>query len=315
MTELVWITGAGGFLGTELMARLVRANRRLGVIGRLLPAHVDAGPRTFAAVRDALGPEALDLLAHQTGPPTMVFHCAGGASVGKSIDDPITDYRDTVDASRILFEWLASRCPRARVITMSSAAVYGCADTPLQSEVDDPNPISPYGKHKLQVEEMAKEFWQTARLRVLPVRLFSLYGPGLRKQLFWDIARRVICDGERQLTLRGTGTEQRDWVDVAYAAEVLDRLAGLDGLFEGPPEPINLGTGKPLTVRQAAQTFLSALDAGVQLTFSGVDTFGDPPVLVADVHRLRKIGIAAPDQSSQDGIARLAGLYRETLAR
>ena len=100
--------------------------------------------------------------------------------------------------------------------------------------------MSPYGQHKLMMEQMCRSYAVTFGIRSTVARLFSVYGPNLRKQLLWDLCSR-LHSGERTLVLGGTGAEMRDWTDVRDVARFLVKLD--DSPQSKPFQIINGGSG------------------------------------------------------------------------
>ncbi|TDA81588.1 SDR family oxidoreductase, partial [Halomonas marinisediminis] len=81
-----------------------------------------------------------------------------------------------------------------------------------------PNPMSPYGFSKLSAELLAQEYSQCFGVNSISVRPFSLYGPGLKKQLLWDACNKFSKGiGE----FFGTGEEVRDWLHVEDASSMI----------------------------------------------------------------------------------------------
>jgi len=116
--------------------------------------------------------------------------------------------------------------------------------------------------------------------------LFSVYGDGLRKQLLWDCAGKLLGPGDR-IELGGTGAELRDWVHVDDAVSMLQRIAPLATnqcpIFNG-------GSGDGVTVREVVTLLATALQSPKQITFSQVCRAGDPGVLVCDAARIAATG-------------------------
>ena len=90
------------------------------------------------------------------------------------------------------------------------------------SEDAEPVPVSPYGQHRLMMEQVRRSYAVTFGLRSTVARLFSVYGSHLRKQLLWDMCSR-LHRGERTLVMGGTGAEVRDWIDVRDVARLFER--------------------------------------------------------------------------------------------
>src|SRR4029077_3015521 len=112
-----------------------------------------------------------------------------------------------------------------------------------------PAPVSPYGEHKLMMEQLCRSYGITFGLRSTVVRLFSVYGPQLRKQLLWDICSR-LQQGEQTLVLGGTGAEVRNWTDVREVPSLLAMFSELPQ--REPYRIINGGSGHGTSVAYVA---------------------------------------------------------------
>ena len=116
-------------------------------------------------------------------------------------------------------------------------------------------------------------------IKIAILRLFSVYGPGLEKQLIWDLCTR-LARGDAVLKMGGTGSESRDFVFVEDAARMLVAAIGhasVDGAV------FNAGTGIGLTVHGLVDAVLAAWPAAPVVQFSGVSRAGDPYSLIADM--------------------------------
>jgi UDP-glucose 4-epimerase len=146
--------------------------------------------------------------------------------------------------------------------------------------------MSPYGQHKLMMEQLCRSYAMIFGLRSTVARLFSVYGPHLRKQLLWDICSRLERNG-RTLVLGGTGAEIRDWTDVRDVARLLTKIGEL-------PEQdkfriINGGSGRATSVADIANLLVRNWGSDVDVRYSGVVRGGDPFSLLADDARLRRL--------------------------
>ena len=97
------------------------------------------------------------------GPPDYIFHLAGGSSVGASIANPYEDFSRTVATTAELLEWMRLAAQNATLVSVSSAAVYGAGHTGPIREEHALLPFSPYGYHKLMMENLCQslrgELW------------------------------------------------------------------------------------------------------------------------------------------------------------
>jgi UDP-glucose 4-epimerase len=226
------------------------------------------------------------LAAATTELPTTIYHLAGGSSVGGSIAQPQEDFSRTVVGTQRLLDWIRVSAPGCAVVAVSSAAVYGSDHLGPIAETASLLPISPYGQHKRMMEQLCESYAQSFGLRATVVRLFSVYGPLLRKQLLWDLCNRLLA-GQRQLLLGGTGAELRDWTCVR---DVVRLLAVALGDPAHSFQILNGGSGVGTPVVEIAGKLAGVWGNGASVAFSGVSRAGDPASLIADSTRLDRLG-------------------------
>lgn len=283
----MWVTGANGFIGRHLVCQLAGDGHAVHGLGHgaLDPAGACAlGLQTW--INGEVDAANLNALAAMSGLPSQVFHLAGGSSVGLSMARPFEDFSRTVASTARLLEWLRSFAPESRLIVVSSAAVYGSDHAGPIPESAVLTPISPYGHHKLMMERLCQSYVQSFGIRCAVLRLFSVYGPNLRKQLLWEICSRLRSE-QHTLKLGGTGAEIRDWTDVR---DVVRLLAGIaEGRRQDGFDVINGGAGRGVSVAHIAEGLIRHWGSKTAVHFSGVARPGDPMSLVADNRRVREM--------------------------
>lgn len=305
---LVMIAGGGGFLGTATARLMASQGWKVVTLG--------LGAPQGAFVREGRVHHAEGLIQRQLfhsavaehGKPDVIIHAAGGASVGRSWDDPRGDFNLSVGSTVEILDFIREEAPGARLVLVSSAAVYGNQGKPRLSESDPCAAMSPYGLHKHVCEELVTGEARMNGLDVSIVRLFSIYGEGLRKQILWDIMRRVTADPETTLELWGSGEETRDFVHVDDAAAILATLSATRG--DGKVRLFNGGSGTAIRVRDLASMLVSAAGYETSLTFNGKARSGDPQHLVADAGHLRGALGFSPEVSLKAGLKRYADWYK-----
>lgn len=299
-----WITGARGFLGRHLSRELTAAGIRCAGVGHGRAELAADEPALEVWLNGDVSLSNLDHLRNMTTAPEVIYHLAGGAAVGASLAAPLEDFTRTVAGMAELLEWIRTRSPETRLVHVSTAAVYGSAASETSGE-HALRPLSPYGTHKLMVEQMLRGYGVCFGIRAAIVRFFSLYGEGLTKQLFFDLSQR-LSQHPAELRLGGSGDELRDWLHVADACRQLRGAAERCGTdcptFDG-------GTGQATSVRQAVTYLCQSWDQHPTVIFNGQARAGDPPRLVAD--RLRMGDLAAPPWLPLDeGLRRYVAWYR-----
>ena len=284
----VFVTGAAGFLGAAMGRHWAARGAVVVGLDRVpLSAGRDASVKwaQFHVAElpwDDLGTVLRGLQ------PDLIIHCAGGADPSGSVAAPARDFKSGVPGAFSVLECVRTECPGARVVFMSSAAVYGQPSRLPVREVDETLPISPYGFHKLMCELLCREYSSIFGLRTACARVFSAYGPGLARQVVWQTCRRVL--GQDAAVWTGTGDESRDYVhedDVARAVDAIVRCGVMDG------EAYNVATGQEVTVRELVALVRRIADRRLDPVFLGEATPGAPARWVADVSRLRALGFEA----------------------
>lgn len=238
--------------------------------------------------------------------PDIILHCAGVADVGRSVRQPDFDFAHNVRATHNVFFALHQlQATGIRVVFMSTAAVYGNPQTlPIKEEMPF-NPLSPYALHKVMCEEICQYFAHNYQLDVKIARIFSAYGEGLRKQIFWDMHQKIQRTG--RLDMLGSGQESRDYIYIDDLVRAIYLLATRDCAYN----IYNVANGEETTIAQAVESF--AVVCGLsrdKIRFTGQVQEGNPRNWCADISRLRELGYQR-QVSYVDGLRR----YRDWLVQ
>lgn len=298
--KTIFITGAHGFLGRHA-ARHFQQNgwRVIGIghghwseqewrswgLGAWHPSDVNTGA-----------------LATYAREPDVILHCAGGADVAFSMNHPKQDFDRTVSTTLSVMEYVRLHSPNTKVVYPSSAAVYGTAKhLPIQE--DKPlSPVSFYGVNKLMGEQLVRNYAKHFQVPSSIVRFFSVYGPGLKKQILWDACCRLRED---QNGFFGTGMETRDFVHVEDAVRLLRAAAA----HAGPDCPIrNGGSGEATTIQDLLTTVFDCLGRSDRPVFLNKERAGDPQHYLADITRTKQWGWR-PERNIHDGVREYVGWF------
>lgn len=219
--------------------------------------------------------------------PDVIIHCAGNANVNLSVEKPYMDMQSNcITTHNLLFAMKKLSMNACRFVLLSSAAVYGNPKKLPISEKDELNPLSPYALHKLSAEEICMFMNRNYGLDTKILRIFSAYGPELRKQIFWDMYHKVLSTGE--LELWGSGYESRDYIyidDLVQAIELIVSKAPVDEMI------YNIANSEEVTIREAAECFAKYMKiSNNKIHFKGVRREGEPINWRANIEKLLSLG-------------------------
>jgi len=230
----------------------------------------------------------------------VCVNASGNGSVPISLNKPVFDFELNVANTIKILDAIRIYNPECKFINMSSAAVYGNPSILPITEGVELKPLSPYGWHKLYAEQVCKEYYYLYNLQTINLRLFSVYGEHLKKQLFWDIYQKTLRS--KQIELFGSGKETRDFIyiqDLLFAIQCIIEK----GLFNG--ESLNVASGVETTIREAAEIFCKAIDEEIQISFNNIVKPGDPLNWRADINSIKKFGFE-PKVEVREGLQNTA---------
>lgn len=238
----VLVTGATGFIGRHVLERLRATQVEVAGLARR-GASFESDLTVAAEVRTVLDQYK----------PTHIFHLAG--AIAQTTGGVPTLFSSNVAATAVLLGEAATSLPEARIIVLSSSAVYGVAMPATVTEEAPVQPTTAYGLSKAAAETVARCHWDAGK-DVRVVRAFNLTGPGLPSGLVLSDVAVQLARGE---TVRvGNLDSRRDWLDVRDLAEALCLLA-----LEAPPfEVVNVGSGHSVSVRECVEKMVAMADGG-----------------------------------------------------
>ena len=281
--SVVWITGGHGFIGKELAKHCRNNGDDVYGIGHKESALAVEMAYAYWLTSD-IDETGLERLKTQSSSPDVIYHLAGGSSVGASIVDPRHDFERTVTTTSQLLDWVRIFSPQTKVVCASSAAIYGASFSGLITEKNFGVPYSPYGFHKAMQESLCQSYIEAYDLKISIVRLFSVYGPGLQKQLVWDLCNKLKVN-RGGVSLQGSGRELRDWIHITDAVRLLRHVASIKGNVV-----LNGGTGIATSIAEIAMMISNAWGQNHEIGFTGLERKGDTIALIAEPSRLKQMG-------------------------
>jgi UDP-arabinose 4-epimerase len=322
MSKVILVTGGAGYIGSHACKALKSAGLEPVTVDNLVCGHersVKWGPLFKGDIQND---EALDA-AFERYKPAGVIHFAAYAYVYESMIDPQKYYRNNVGGTLNLLEAMRRhKCDK--IVFSSTCATYGLPDKLPLSEDHPQRPISPYGRSKLMIEEILKDYERAYGLRHAALRYFNAAGSDPDSQigerhdpethlvpLVIGAAQGLrpfvnICGGDYP-TLDGTAV--RDYIHVTDLAQA--HVAAAQNLLDGGLSfTLNLGTGEGYTVRQVVDMVEKISGKPVPVR-EAERRLGDPPALFADASAARSLLNWRPRYSDIESVVATAWRWHE----
>ncbi len=306
------VTGAAGFIGSRLSARLAADGHEVVGLDDLSEGSLenleDAPSVAFVEVdlRDAEG------LTHAADGCDVIFHQGAKRSVPRSLMEPAltTD----VNVGGTLNVLLAARTVGARAVLASSSAVYGDQDSfPLHEQMVT-RPRSPYAASKLAGEAYAHAFSSSLDVAAVSLRYFNVYGP--RQDPTSEYAAVVprfitTCLTRGRPVIHGDGEQARDFTFVDDVVEANLRAA------ESPPatfgEAFNVGGGATPTSINELLAMIAELTGADPHPIHEPPRRGDIRYTAADMTRTETLLGHHPTVGMREGLGRTVEWFRSSL--
>lgn len=290
------VTGAAGFIGSQLMERLLEDGHDVVGIDSFTDYYDLALKEENAAGKEILRFDLAEQgLAGLADGADGIFHIAAQPGVRASWGTSFDIYtRRNLLATQRVFEDAAAA--GVRVAYASSSSVYGNAESYPTTEQTEPNPISPYGVTKLATEQLARAYRENFGLDAVILRYFTVYGPRQRPDMAFTRLVRALYDGGT-FRLFGDGTQSRD---VTYVGDVIS--ASIGALERGETGAVyNVGGGNETSMREVIAMLEEISGRQLDLVYEDVAK-GDVKRTAADTSRLRNDVGWKPETTLEEGL-------------
>ena len=146
-------------------------------------------------------------------------------------------------------------------------------------------------------EKIVASFYTYFQISAISVRLFSVYGPRLKKQLFWDLSQKMQANND-EILIYGTGNESRDFLYVVDVVKIIDQLIQKIN-FHG--QAINVASGTETTIKDVVALFAKTYNWNGIIKFSQQTRKGDPLNWRADISAIQSLNYI-PTFTLQQGL-------------
>ena len=247
------ITGGAGFIGSNLVERLVKEGNEVHVIDNFSFGKLEnCNKKAHYCNIDLSQKSNFNQVKEVCKNADSVFHLACIARVQPSIKNPVEyEMNNTISTVNILKASVESNV--RRFIYSSSSSVYGNqTNLPLKEDFKT-NPLSPYGAQKLYGEILCKTFSKVYGLETVSLRYFNVYGEKQNIDGAYALVIGIFLNqrfNEKSLTVRGDGSQRRDFT---YVGDVVRaNILASKSEHVGSGEIINIGNGKNKSINEIA---------------------------------------------------------------
>ena len=255
MTRHALVTGAAGFIGSNLCRKLLQEGWKVTGVDDLSSGHLELvqGLKGLTLVVNDFASEPI-VESVESGDFDVVFHVAAVPRVSYSVENPADTTLNNVSKTVKLME--SCRGKIDRFVFSSSSSVYGGAEV-MPTPVDQPrDPKSPYAWQKSSVEDLLRMFGNLYDFDSVCLRYFNVFGPNQYGDSPYSTAISAWCHAVKEgLPLRkdGTGEQSRDMCYVDNVVDVNIRAANHEGTFRG--EAFNVACGDRTSNNQILARF------------------------------------------------------------
>jgi UDP-glucose 4-epimerase len=322
----VLVTGGAGYIGSHMARLLVETGAEVTVLDDLSTGHPEA-VRGRDFVKGDIADVSFTKKLLQEKAIEAVVHFAASSLVGESMADPLKYYRRNIGGTAALLQAMRE-AKVTRMVFSSTAAVYG---DPVRTPIDEAHPtqpVNPYGASKLAVERMLSDCSAAYGIGAVVLRYFNAAGAdpsgdlGERHDPETHLIPLVLqaASGRRaSISVFGNDWPTRDGTCVRDYIHVSDlcvaHLQALEWLAKGGRyECFNLGNGDGATVLEVIEAARRVTGRPIKI-IEAERRAGDPPSLIADASKARRVLGWQPARADIEDIVRDAWNFEQRRPR
>jgi len=276
------VTGGAGFVGSYLVKLLVKEGHKITVIDNLHKGKKE----NLASVINKIKFQKIDVRDYQSLEKILknidgVFHQAALTVVQDSFSRPKEYFDVNVHGTENIFK-LANE-NKFKVVYASSSSVYGHKlETPITEDAER-NPISPYGKTKLEDEYLVEKY-SKLNTEIIGLRYFNIFGKGQTIEYAGVITKFLdrINEGKSPIIF-GDGSQIRDFIHVNDVAKA--NLMAMNS--KSSNLIVNIGTGNAISILELANMIINTSGLKIDPIFTEA-LEGDIEKSFADISQAKK---------------------------
>jgi UDP-glucose 4-epimerase len=308
----ILITGGAGFIGSYLSEKYTKEGHTVLCLdnflsGNLLNVRHLLIYRNFKLVEGDI--RDYNLLERIIRDVDVVFHLAAQIHVDRSYVEPRLTYDINVMGTQNVLE-VARIYDVKKIIHTSTSEVYGSAQ---YVPIDEKHPLDaphPYGASKIAADRMCHAYVQTYGMDISIPRFFNIFGPRQRDIGYGgviSIFTRRVLNGMPPV-IYGDGLQTRDYTYID------DALRAFDLVLNHKPklEPINIGTGKEISIIDLARMIIDLCGKKKEIKPVHVEPrIGEVKKLIANAAKAKKVLGWKPEYDFKEGLKTFIQWYKQ----
>jgi nucleoside-diphosphate-sugar epimerase len=308
------VTGAAGFIGSNIVEELVRRGETVRALDNLATGHIE----NLAPVRQKIQWHEADIRELESIRPDFegvdyVVHLAAIPSVPRSVADPLTSNAVNIDGT--LNVLLAARDAGAkRLVFAASSAAYGDHPALPRVETQEPRPLSPYALTKLAGEYYCRIFTRVYGLETVALRYFNIFGPRQSPDSPYSgvlsLFISAYMEGKTPV-IYGDGEQSRDFT---YIENTVDATLRACTSPDASGHVINVGTGERHTLNETIRILNGIFGAQMTPRYDAPRA-GDVQHSHADISLARKLLGYEPKVRFEEGLRKTVDWFRSLQPR
>jgi len=315
------VTGGLGFIGSNLVRRLVELGADVTVIDALVPGYggnlfnvQDVRDRIHLIVDDVRDAPAIEACVEDRD---YVFNLVGQVSHTDSMSEPELDLENNCRAPLAVLEACRRANRAARVVYSSTRQIYGRPERIPVEESHPCRPVDVNGIHKWTAEQYHRLYDEVYGIACVVLRLSNTFGPGVlvkhpRQGFIGWFLRKVVEGGE--IELMGDGTQLRD---MNYVDDVVDALLLAAATPAARGQTYNLGAPAAVSLGDLARRMVEIAGRGSirHVPFPPERKRIDVGSVTVDWSRIRRELGWSPRVEVDEGLTRSIRYYEQHLER
>lgn len=296
------VTGGAGFIGSQLIDRLLTAGNEVIAIDNMSWGNKDFLSEAFSNPRFSLLEfDLLDyekLLSSLPKDTDMIFHLAANSDIARGGIDPTIDFQHTTTVTFNVLRAMKEHGIKKLLYT-SGSGVYGDVGSTVTSESFGPLlPVSMYGATKLSAEAMISAFSNLYEIQAWILRPANIIGPRATHGVIFDFIKKLRQNSSK-LAIFGDGKQSKSYL---YIEDVLNAIELIISRTNERINLFNIASVDAITVTEIAQIIISKMKLHkVKIEYTGgpIGWKGDVPVVRLDTSALKKLGWTCEHSSRQ----------------